>query len=254
MLGLTSFTVVYVAVAVSSDMNLGHRHLLPIYPPMLILCGRAVWWLRSRVGQWLVGAAVCLLVYANASIYPDYLAYFNELIGGPDQAHRYLVDSNLDWGQDLKRLAAYTRDHPERTIKLAYFGSADPQYYGVACEMMPSQLDFGGPPAELSGGTYVVSLTQLFGVYTRQVRDEFWARAINRQQYAALTHRLAQPASPDLTAEQAAERAYAQGRLEAARRWRLINRLKTRPPDERIGRTMFVFHLSQSEIDAYLSP
>jgi hypothetical protein len=71
-------------------------------------------------------------------IHPHYLAYFNELIGGPDNGYRYLVDSNLDWGQDLKGLGLYMRERNIEKVHLSYFGAADPHNYGIRYEWMPS--------------------------------------------------------------------------------------------------------------------
>ena len=72
------------------------------------------------------------------SIHPHYLAYFNELIGGPKNGYKYLVDSNLDWGQDLKGLKHYMDEKGIKKIKLGYFGSADASYYGINYDYLPS--------------------------------------------------------------------------------------------------------------------
>jgi len=253
MCGLVTFVVTYLAVVVCSDVNLGHRHLLPCYAPIMILCGRSAAWLSHRIARWMVLAAVVILAYTNISIYPQYLCYFNEVVGGPANGHRYLLDSNIDWGQDLKRLADFARRHPAEKIKLAYFGSADPRTYGIDCEMMPSQLGFGGTPAALTAGTYVVSVNQLYGLYTRQIRDSFWQRAINQQQYRAMSERFSQPPPDGLSDAQRAERDRMKQRFEEAQRWLLLNRLRRRVPDERIGWSMFVFRLSQDEVDSLLS-
>jgi hypothetical protein len=72
----------------------------------------------------------------EATLYaPQYLAYFNELTGGPAGGNRVLADSNLDWGQDLPRLAAWQRRHPEAApLSFSYFGTSDPVRYGVHAE------------------------------------------------------------------------------------------------------------------------
>jgi hypothetical protein len=66
------------------------------------------------------------------------LAYFNEFIGGPKNGYKYLVDSNLDWGQDLKGLKHYMEERGIERIKLGYFGSADAAYYGINYDYLPS--------------------------------------------------------------------------------------------------------------------
>ena len=68
-------------------------------------------------------------MYLPTSVYPHFLAYFNELTGGPDKGYLYVVDSNLDWGQDLKRLSRWVKENNIEKIHLDYFGWSDPVYY-----------------------------------------------------------------------------------------------------------------------------
>jgi hypothetical protein len=73
-----------------------------------------------------------LLTWQAVSVlraHPSYLAYFNEIAGGPDGGWQYVTDSNIDWGQDLKRLAQFVEERGITEIHLDYFGSADPAYY-----------------------------------------------------------------------------------------------------------------------------
>ena len=62
-------------------------------------------------------------------VHPNYLAYFNEAAGGPSRGWRWLVDSNIDWGQDLPLLAKWQREHPDRPVHLKYFGTVEPELY-----------------------------------------------------------------------------------------------------------------------------
>jgi hypothetical protein len=230
--GLVTFGLVYFGAAVISRFNIGQRHVLPVYPVLFICGGAAAAWTTSRLGRLAVAACLVWLVGANLWICPQYLGYFNELAGGPAGAPRYLVDSNIDWGQDLKRLAAWARRHPQEDIKLAYFGTADPTRYGFACRALPSFLPFG-PPANLDAGTYVVSVTQLKGVYFAPARRAFWTPEVLAQ-YRSL------PKQSD--------------QYELLRCGRLLNRLNDRPPDERIGCSLLVYRLKQADVDALTSP
>jgi len=74
----------------------------------------------------------------SLSNYPHYLAYCNEFIGGPENGYKYLSDSNIDWGQDLKGLEKYMAEKDIDKIKLGYFGSADADYYDINYEYLPS--------------------------------------------------------------------------------------------------------------------
>ena len=82
---------------------------------------------------------LCLwYVAASMAIYPHYLSYFNEIAGGPEHGYRYLVDSNIDFGQDLKGLGRYVAENDIDQIHLSFFGSADPDVYGISYSSLPS--------------------------------------------------------------------------------------------------------------------
>ncbi|MBI1975003.1 MAG: hypothetical protein HYS57_01430 [Parcubacteria group bacterium] len=77
----------------------------------------------------LVGTAVIWLVAEFLWINPYFLAYFNEFAGGPAKGVHYVVDSNLDWGQDLKRLRDFVLKNGITKIKVDYFGGGNAEYY-----------------------------------------------------------------------------------------------------------------------------
>lgn len=145
--------IVYLAASMSQSLNYGLRHILPIYPLLLIFTARVVArpWPKHlrRWGPRLVGV-LCAWIVLEALLYsPNYLAYFNETVGGPRGGSRVLIDSNIDWGQDLKRLARWQRGHPEASpLFLAFSGSADPALYGVDAYPMPG-LSPNWPPADM---------------------------------------------------------------------------------------------------------
>jgi hypothetical protein len=93
---------------------------------------------RSKLGVGVVGVLALWYLGAPITSHPHYLAYFNEIVGGPKNGYRYLVDSNLDWGQDLGNLKAYMTKGGVDRIGLGYFGSADANYYGIEYEYLPS--------------------------------------------------------------------------------------------------------------------
>ncbi|MDP3964107.1 MAG: glycosyltransferase family 39 protein [bacterium] len=131
---LTLTPLLYFAWTLTSKLNLGVRHLLPVYPFLFILIGSLV--LRGpkrNAIAWRIMILAFLVYYAISSlvIYPNYLAYFNEAIGGPERGHRYLTDSNIDWGQDLIALKKYLDGRNISFVYLHYFGTADPQAYGI---------------------------------------------------------------------------------------------------------------------------
>lgn len=162
--------------------NVGLRYILPIFPFFHILAARLMaepiirdW--RAAAG---LGGLLIWYVAGTVSIHPHYLAYFNESIGGPKNGYKYLADSFLDWGQDLKGLKKFLDETGTGHIRLAYFGSADAAYHGIDYEYLPSvglAPKFEGqkwwyetepselPPFDPDAGTTAVSATLLAGVF-----------------------------------------------------------------------------------------
>jgi hypothetical protein len=136
--------------------NYGIRYLLPAFPFLILLAGRGVDALLrlGTYGAAAVGALLAWQVVACALVAPHHLAYFNELAGGPDRARRRLLDSNLDWGQDLGRLKAYLDEQGMDRICLGYFGHVDPRVYGI---------EYSLPPSSPAAGRCAVSANFLAG-------------------------------------------------------------------------------------------
>jgi 4-amino-4-deoxy-L-arabinose transferase-like glycosyltransferase len=175
--------LMYLVLAASRPINIGHRYALPVYPFLFVAAGRAAGWAlaagRRALGRWLVPALAAWYAVSVIRVHPHYLAYFSELAGGPACGYRYLVDSNLDWGQDLKGLASWLREHHFGRIKLAYFGSADPGYYGIDCELLPGYT--APPPRQVTrqvrpGDVVAVSATILQGLYVEPAMRPLYDR------------------------------------------------------------------------------
>ena len=131
-----------------SKTNIGLRHVLPVYPFLFVLASRlaTVRFSRRWVGQFLISIPVLVTAMSSLRIAPHQLAYFNELVGGPDQGYRYLGDSNLDWGQDLKGIKSYMEKENLPIIYLSYFGTAPPSYYGIRYQYVPGAWPLEWPP------------------------------------------------------------------------------------------------------------
>ena len=123
-----------------ANLNTGVRYLLAIYPFMFLFISRLfiVAFKRPQPARAIVALLSVWYVLAGLFIYPHYLSYFNEVVGGPANGYKYLTESNVDWGQDLKALKAYMEENDIERIKLAYFGSADANYYGIDYDYLPS--------------------------------------------------------------------------------------------------------------------
>lgn len=149
--------VYFVFVSLMAD-NIGVRYVLPLYPLAFIIAGRMAIWGRGASWRWVCVITLLLAhVVSAVRIYPDYLAYFNELAGGPEKGHLILDDSNIDWGQDLKRLKTYMEEHDVEHVKLHYPWNGDPAYYGISSEPATDH----DIKVEPSPGVYAVSTHML---------------------------------------------------------------------------------------------
>lgn len=123
--------VIYWAVTLKGSLNIGIRHLLPTVPFVLLFIGsqmRPFIVTGISFKQIIISALTLWLVVSTLISFPFYMSYFNELTLGQNR-YDLLVDSSLDWGQDLKRLAKYTKDNQIDIIKLDYFGGSVPENY-----------------------------------------------------------------------------------------------------------------------------
>jgi hypothetical protein len=161
--------VIFVSAS-ASRIQIGERYILPIYPFLILLLAATLApSLRTSGGRWLVAGA--LLLHAVPTLWAaprGYLTYFNPLAGGPLGGHRVLLDSNLDWGQDLPRLAAWMRARGVESVKLAYHGSDSPDRFGIRHEDLPGSHLYPERSATSSpGGIVAISPNLLFGLVPR---------------------------------------------------------------------------------------
>jgi putative flippase GtrA len=124
--------VIYWLVTLKGSLNIGIRHLMPTIPFVLLFIGYQLKPVMNstKIGwqKIIVGFLVVWLAAGTIVNYPNYISYFNELTFGMEK-HDILVDSSLDWGQDLKRLQKYVEDNNIESIKIDYFGGSVPEYY-----------------------------------------------------------------------------------------------------------------------------
>ncbi len=131
--------VIYWATTINSSLNIGVRHLLPIYPFAILLVSGQVakmvkkakenFNFKSKALIFTVFFLLSWYVVENVKVYPLYLTYFNQVAGGPSGGYRYVTDSNLDWGQDLIRFSDWVKENDIKKIEFDYFGWADQSYY-----------------------------------------------------------------------------------------------------------------------------
>jgi hypothetical protein len=147
---------VFLGVAMMNSWNIGIRHLLPLYA--LLPVGVAAQAIPGPRLTRIVAGALCgwMLVVALWA-HPFYIEYFNEFGGGAKNGYRYLLDSNLDWGQDAKRLKYFLSQHGINHIYLRYFGvPAVIQYYGISNTSVTAEQ-----AQQIHDGILVISVMEL---------------------------------------------------------------------------------------------
>ena len=148
--------LIFLGFAMTSHADIGVRHVLPVFPLLSVVIGASV--AKASRRMQIAGWILCgWLAVAAVRSCPDYIPYFNEVAGGAARGHEYLVDSNLDWGQDVKRLKTYVERHHTEKLSGSYFGPGGAlAYYGIPFTGMDAQ-----ELATLHDADVVVSATWL---------------------------------------------------------------------------------------------
>ncbi len=128
---------IYWGTSIMGNLNIGVRHVLPVLPFTYVLVSlgleRGLQKIKKPDTKKILVSLIGILLfwYAGSSLlsFPHYISYFNELAGGTDNGYKYVVDSNYDWGQDLRRLSVWVEEHDVQKIKVDFFGGGDPRYY-----------------------------------------------------------------------------------------------------------------------------
>ncbi|MGH7150349.1 MAG: phospholipid carrier-dependent glycosyltransferase, partial [Planctomycetota bacterium] len=144
--------LLFVGVASIARRDLGLRYVLPAYPFLFLLAGTAVD--LGRAARAASGICVAWLAVATVRACPDFLPYFNEGAGGARGGIRFLDDSNVDWGQDLRSFSAWVRAERPPEYRFLYFGAAEPPYYGLDPGVQMKAIDVLWPS---EGVPYAVS-------------------------------------------------------------------------------------------------
>jgi len=218
---MLSFIALYAYVSITGNLNIGFRHLFPILPFIFILIAKETSVFAAMIAKnyvkffWTIALLlIAWLIAETAAAFPNYLAYFNETAGGPKNGYKYVTDSNVDWGQDLKRLETWIDDYnncaqlkcdprenigcpnkcyeiagassapikPIEKIRVDYFGGGDVQHY-LGDKAIIWHSDSGQEP-----GWYAISATflqnSLYYKITEGKPDYEWLR--ERKPYAEI--------------------------------------------------------------------
>jgi hypothetical protein len=169
--------LIYFAVALTAKVQIGYRHILPVMPFLAVLAGLGADYVRrKRILIYLFSPLLLLWGWGLAGTGPYYLAYFNELAGGPAGGYKVLVDSNLDWGQDLKALGGWLARRGNPPVLLSYFGVARPEYYGIKYQPLGPLFSTGADICRMDRLLLAVSATNLQSTYYPDKKTFDWLK------------------------------------------------------------------------------
>lgn len=262
-LPLACLIVVFGTAALASTLNIGHRHILPIYIALFVLLG-GLWRQCQKHGR--VTTAVLLVLVGvylaeSLSVYPHYLTFFNRLAGGPEKGYQLLIDSSLDWGQDLYLLDDWLAENnsgPDREpVTLSYFGRTSVDYLGLDVRYWQSRglhkrENYDILP--LKPGLFVTSASTLQGIYTPTYYP--WTQKYESN-YVYLMDEMERllKASTDLDSawdfvrrEGASKWYYKMEHFGDYRAWRVRLHLLQREPLAVLGNTLFIYRLTEEDV------
>lgn len=265
-LPLGVFIVVYMGFAMSSAMNIGSRHMLPVY---LAGCILLVMITMTLIRQWprlqyAVSILLGMMALETFASYPHFLSFFNQAVGGPSNGYLLMADSSVDWGQDLYLLDEWLREHnsgpDQQTVTLAYFGYASPKYLGIESRYLTSWGAHSSEAANISHlepGLYAISATMLHGLFSRINRPWADADESKYQQTLDAMHELAnQIDSPSAFYERVKQDPYHYRKLfidfETLRKERLYAFLLQREPDARVGQSILIYSVTPEQLAEYV--
>jgi len=177
---------VYLLMAMGSNLNLGVRHVLTIYPAIYLGIALAIGSIlvRAKLERrvWISAAAGAAALLSMAEVFrnaPHHLAFFNLVSGGRSNGINLLGDSNLDWGQDLPALAKWQKEHPDYDLYFSYFGTMDPELYGIKYRNVEPGYAFATtydpfhPPEPGRKFVFAYSASHMQSMYIEQLRPHF---------------------------------------------------------------------------------
>jgi hypothetical protein len=134
--------IVYMLVSMGSHLNIGARHILPVFLFCCVIAGAGTAALLRHGERWTLAVIALLIFHIATTVHasPNYISYANEAWGGPTQTYRYLSDSNTDWAQQLIAVSAELRARNIQHCYIAYFATPFilPADYGIPCELIPT--------------------------------------------------------------------------------------------------------------------
>jgi hypothetical protein len=148
-----------------AHIPIGIRYILPVFPLLFLACGYLFneYMFAQKSIKVMLSILIAMYIFIAVAVFPQYLSYFNLTSGGSQNGYRWLIDSNLDWGQSLPALKKFMDKNNIEKIKLGYFGRVDPTIYGITYSLAEN---------ELSEGLHAISINYLVGKPYYLLREE----------------------------------------------------------------------------------
>src|SRR5204863_400677 len=148
-----------VVISAAAD-QVGVRYILPVLPLVFIWVSRIVPdFLTARSGAAVLAALIAWQAWSAIAAFPNYIPYFNEMVGGPTHGPALLDDSNIDWGQGLKQAAEYVRKRHVENVTICSFDPFDgpgPEYYGLPKNLRLAEIQERLVRRRPAPGTYII--------------------------------------------------------------------------------------------------
>ncbi|QDV18647.1 hypothetical protein Pan153_33070 [Gimesia panareensis] len=166
---------IFVLVSSHTGFSEHYRYILPVMPFLFIWISSVTLW-KMTVPITIARIAICGAVLSSMWVYPHSLSYFNEIVGGPENGHNHMINSSIDWGQDLKYLKKWVDAHPENTpLSIAYYSDVNPKSAGIEFKLPPMRtIGFNSEaiPNALKPGWYLISVNFMKGYPWRLADSE----------------------------------------------------------------------------------
>ncbi|MCD9185584.1 MAG: glycosyltransferase family 39 protein [Pyrinomonadaceae bacterium] len=135
--------LIFLAVSMNASLNIGVRHILPVYPFFILIAAAAACFLSAKYKIVKYGVLGLLIFHAFTAYRtaPDHLAFCNDFWGGVNNTHQFLDDSNVEWSQNFKLVNEYIERKNIKDCWIAPFGNGDLVRAYQPCRLMPN--DFG---------------------------------------------------------------------------------------------------------------
>ena len=257
------FAFYYFAIAMFSNINIGQRHILPVYMPLFIISGGTVLYIQRYIKPMLFIIILFFLYFIqDLYIFPNYLSYFSPIAGGSSNGYKHLIDSSLDWGQGLYQVKDFLDKNEINNNKsyIASFSNVPLDALGINSQRLhccvPQETNFFAP---LRGGIYCLSATMTSMTLDPEYRNWNTKHDIELQKmtktflYFLKLIKEINSKHMCLTRKQESELKSFYNKYNKVRFAKLAYYLRQREPDIIIANSYLIYNLTDEEVHKILN-